>query len=76
MLPHLDFSIQFIQTTFEQLPASAHVYICNALHHVRPVEAIDHCVFSRNQQIEDRLQQSTFHALRGNDEVCMLEFNF
>jgi branched-subunit amino acid aminotransferase/4-amino-4-deoxychorismate lyase len=63
ILPHFPWSIQWIKGTFDQIPTTANMYICNALTHVRPVIEIDHCHFARNQEREQILQKAISAAL-------------
>ncbi len=67
LLSHLSLPIQWIRATINTIPASASVYICNALTHVRPVLSIDHHLFKRNQGWEELLQKTAMQALQGNE---------
>lgn len=67
ILSFLRLPTQFIKATIDQLPASAHVYICNALTHVRPVLSIGCRTFVRSQEKESMLQQAIVQALQGNE---------
>jgi len=55
--PHFPRPIEMVNLRLEQLPPTAHVYICNALTHVRPVVAIDQRHFSRSKEVEYELKQ-------------------
>ena len=39
-LPHISLPVEYARLSFDQIPSSASVYICNALTHVRPVGSI------------------------------------
>lgn len=63
ILPHLTLPIQYVKTKMDQLPASASVYICNSLTHVRPVLSIDHLIFPRSHDAEELIKRAIDLAL-------------
>jgi 4-amino-4-deoxychorismate lyase len=64
LLPHLPLPLHFVKATFDQVSATAHMYTCNALTHVRSVSLIDRYSFPRNQQWDHVLQRAAIEALK------------
>lgn len=65
ILPYLElvFPVEWIKATMEQIPATASVYICNSLTHVRPVLSIDERIFPCHEERERSLQKVILQAL-------------
>lgn len=58
------YPIKFTKNTLAYLPDTAHVYICNALIHCKPVIAIQEREFERNIEIERKLENAISHEER------------
>lgn len=66
LLPSLPFPVKWVRKKIEEIPSSASVYICNSLHHIRPVISIEGVYYARSEYRNDLLRQATDRALRGN----------
>lgn len=53
--PYLPHPIVFVKSRLDELPAYANIYMCNTLHHLRPVLSIQGHLFSRNLAQERQL---------------------
>lgn len=63
LLRHLPIPFHEIKAKLDQIPATASVYLCNCLTHIRPVVSIGSRLFQRNAERETLLQRATEMAL-------------
>lgn len=47
----------FFESSLEDIPARAHLYLCNTLHHLRPVIEIQGKQWERNEELESKLKK-------------------
>lgn len=58
LIDHLAMPLHFVKKTLEQIPSTAHVYLCNSLIHIQPVIIINQFSFKRNPKWESLLKNT------------------
>ncbi|MFI0434793.1 MAG: aminotransferase class IV [Parachlamydiaceae bacterium] len=67
LLPYFSWPVEHLRVSINELPPTAHLYICNALSHIRPVVCIDQRSFLRCEETEHQLRKAIVQSLQGND---------
>ena len=63
-LSHLSFPVAYVKATIDELPLTAHLYICNALTHIRPILSVGSLNFDRHDRYEEILRRATVQTLQ------------